>query len=436
MAFYPLFSTLKIKHQHMKLSIKETQKTKVKIEIEQPWSEFSPFYEEAVTEIGKEIDLPGFRRGQAPRTMLEASINPEKLLVEAATLSINKLWPQAIKELEQQKMEVISQPQIDLLKLAKDNDLVFSAEFEVMPEVKLPDYKAIAKKIDKKEVKVEAKEVERTISDLQRSRATLADKPEAAQFEDFVEISFSSPEIEEGKARKDGFVLGKGHFPKEFEDSIAGMTAGQQKEVNFVSKDKEGKDQNLKVEVKMEAVKKVQLPEVNDEFAKSLGQFENAEALKKNIEDGMKEEKETAEKQRRREELLNQLAKEFEVDVPQILIDKEKAQMMENAKQQIETNFNMSFEDYLKQVNKTEEDLAKETEEIAKKRVKNFLALGKISKLESVEAEAEEVEEKINALMNYYPDANLARKKVDLERLSAYVEDEIKQEKTFILLGL
>ncbi|MFA5742377.1 MAG: trigger factor [Candidatus Paceibacterota bacterium] len=418
----------------MKLTIKENKKTKVKIEIEQAWDEFKPFYEKALSNFSKEIELPGFRKGQAPISMVEASLDPAKLLVEGATLAIDNLWPKAIKELALQMIEVISQPQIELLKMAKENELLFSAEFEIMPEFKLPDYKTIAQKIEKKEIKIEDKEVEETISNIQKSRASFADKADPAQNDDFIEIDFSSPEIEAGKVRNDAFILGKGQYPKEFEDSLVGVITGESKEVGFRSK--EEPDKVLQVKVVVKAVKKLQLPEVNEEFVKSLGNFENAEALRNNIKEGIAEEKKAAEIQRQREDFLAKTAKEVEVELPQVLVEKEAHQMMHSAKDQIAQNLGISFEEYLKQINKTEADLEKEAEEAAKKRVKSFLIMGEIIKQEKVEASAEQIEEKINAMMDYYPDLKAAGKGANLERLSAYAEDEIKQENAFKALGL
>ncbi|MFA5746971.1 MAG: trigger factor [Candidatus Paceibacterota bacterium] len=418
----------------MKLTIKENSKVKVKIEIEQAWEEFSSYYEKAFLSLSKEMEIPGFRKGQAPRNLVESSLNPQKVLIEAASLSVDDLWPRAIVDLAKQKMEVVSQPQIELLKLAKDNEFVFSAEVEILPEIILPDYKAIAKKVEKKEVKVEAKEVDETILNLQRSRAVLADKPEPAQNEDFVEISFASPEIEEGKERKDAFILGKGHYPKEFEDSLVGMSAGQEKDVDFTS-DKD-KTKILKVKVKMTAVKKFELPEATDDWAKSLGNFENFPALKANIQEGIKGEKEHAEKERQKEEFLAALSKEVEAELPQVLVERETHQMMHTAKEQITANLNVTFEEYLKQINKTEADMEKEVEEAAKRRVKNFLIIREITKKEAVEADAKEIEDRINEMLSYYPDLKAAQKEADIERLSAYAEDEIKQEKMFKMLGL
>ena len=148
------------------------------------------------------------------------------------------------------------------------------------------------------------------------------------------------------------------------------------------------------------------------------------------------EEKKMAEIQRQRENFLTEIAKEVEVELPQILIEKEAHQMMHSAKDQVAQNLGISFEEYLKQINKTEVDFEKEVEEAAKKRVKNFLILREIAKQEKTEASAEQIEERVNAMLSYYPDLKAAEKGASLEKLSAYVEDEIKQENAFKALGL
>lgn len=418
----------------MKLTIKENKNIKIKIEIEQEWKEFNVFYEKALFNFSKELELPGFRKGQAPVSMVESSLDPAKLLIEAATLAVEDLWPKAVSQLAKQEIEPISQPQIELLKLAKGNELVFSAEFESMPKFNLSGYKEESQKIEKKEIKVENKEIDETIANIQKSRASFADKEEPAQINDFIEIDFSSLEIENGKVRNDAFILGKGYYPKEFEDSLIGLKANDSKEVDF--KTKEDPEKYVKAKVAVKAVKKLILPEINDEFAKTLGAFENLEALKKNIEEGIAEEKKNAEIQRQREDFLDKISKKTEIELPQVLIERESRQMMNNAKEQISRNLGINFEEYLKKINKNEADLEKEAQETAKKRVKNFLIMKKIVEQEKIEASAEQIEERINEILSHYPDIKSASKEANFEKLSAYVEDEAKQENAFKALGL
>jgi len=230
--------------------------------------------------------------------------------------------------------------------------LAFSAEVEILPEIKLPDYKTIAKDIEKKEIKVEEKEINDTLNWLYRSR----------------------------------------------------------------------KDSQ-------------KFSEINDQWAQSFGGFKNLGELKASIYQGIMVEKEIAEKQRQREEVLEKIAQSMETEVPSILIEREKRQLIDNLKKQIARQLKISFQEYLSRVKKTEKDIEDDFQKIAQKRVKNFLILREIAKQEKISVSEEEKEVRMNEILKQEPGKS-EEKKVDIEKLKLYIEDEIKQEKTFQLLNL
>jgi len=396
----------------MEIKVKDVSNTKKKIEIEINAEEFNVFYDKAFKLMIKELELPGFRKGMVPETMAKEKINENNVLNYAAELIINEKWNEYLKETD---LEIVSQPVIDVIKVAKDNPFVFSAEVEILKDIDLPDFKAIAKTIKKQEVKVEEKEINDAITWLQQSRATFKDKEGAVETGDFVEITL----FENEKEQKDGFIVGKGH---DLDNILIDMIIGQEKQV------KPG------LKIILNSVKKVEIPEINDEFVKTLGQFNTTEELKKNIEQGLKQEKEIAIKQKQRAEVLEKIAAKVKIDIPQSLVEREAQGLISNLQNRVKNELNISFEEYLDQTKKTLEQVQKEFEKIAHDRVRNFLIMRQIIKNQGIEVKKEEIEARIKEILANYPEES--KKQIDLERIKLYIEDEIKNEKAFALLNL
>lgn len=419
----------------MKFTIQKLPKSQIEIFFEIPAEEFKEHLEIATKNIGKDFSIEGFRKGKVPKEIIEKEVGAAKILEEAADLAIKKNYVQAILE---NKIEAIGQPEIQILKIAKGSPFEFKAKASVIPEISLPDYKTIASIIKPKEVLVEEKEVDETIKFLQKSRAKFLPKTEPCQKEDFVEISFQSDQIEEGKEKKDSFVLGQGHFIPGFEENIEGLKAGEEKIFSLrfpethIQKNLAGKEINFKV--KMLSVAKTELPEINDDWAKSFGNFENTEGLKKNIEEGIRIEKTEEEKQKKRAEILEKISEKISIDNPDVLIDFEKGQMIEELKDNLQNQFKISFNDYLAKIKKTNEEFEKSLLIEAEARVKNYLILREIAKKEKISVSEDEIEEKIKDFLKNYPGAEKAKKELDLEKLKDYYKGVIQNEKTFQLL--
>ena len=203
----------------MKASVKKLSGSEVELEIEVPAEEFDCFIEKACLSLGKDLNIKGFRKGRAPKEFVEKEIGREKILIEAANLTVEENYKKAVLE---NKIEAIFNPKIEIKKLAQGTPFVFSAKTAVLPQVVLPDYKKIASKIKKKEVIVEDKEIDSALKWLQKSRAKFSAKNGFAQKDNFVEIEYSSPQISP-EVQKDAFILGQGHFLPGFEEKIIGM---------------------------------------------------------------------------------------------------------------------------------------------------------------------------------------------------------------------
>lgn len=412
----------------MKYEIKEISKTKKKVEIEVEAKDFDNYYNQALLEIAKEVELPGFRKGKAPQNLVEEKVKPELITSEAAEKAIRDNWMNFLKE---SKEEVISQPQVEIIKIAKGNNFVFSAEFEILPLIKLPDIKKI--EIKKEEIKVEDKEVEDSLKWIQQSRATFVEKDSEAQKDDLAEFSFSCLSIENDPLKQDRIVLGKGHYIEGLEEALMGMKKEEEKE--FETPDPRDKSKKVTIKIKLDSLKKMDLPEVTDEWVKGLGKFNSIDELKEDIKKGITEEKEIADNQRRREEAIKGLLTGEKFEVPQILVKREIDFMMNNIKERVPQELKISFEEYLKQIKKTEEEVEKELGKSAEEKVKGFLVLHQLIKDEKIEASEEEINQKIEEMLNSYPNKEEIRKTMDKEKVSLYLEDEIKREKAFKLLG-
>ena len=413
----------------MKYEIKEVRATKKKVEIEVSAEDFNNYYSQTLKKISADAEIPGFRKGKAPEDMVESRVTKEGVLSEAAEIAIRESWA---KFLAESKEEAISQPQVEVIKIAKGNPLVFTAEFEILPEIKLP--KLDSAKVEKKEVEVTDQEVEDAIKWIQQSRAKYSEKISEAKDGDLVEFTFSCLDIENDPEKKDRIVLGKGHYIEGLEDTLRGMKREEVREFE-TQHPQEKKEKKIKISVKVDSVKKVEIPEINDEWVKGLGAFNTVEELKKDIKEGIKKDKEVAEIQRVREESIKKLIEKTEIEVPKTLIKREQDFMLNNIKERCLSELKINFEEYLKQVKKTEEEITKELEEIAKEKVKGFLVLHQIVKDEKIEVTEEEISQKIEEMLNQYPNKEEIKKTMDEVQVRLYIEDELKREKAFNLLG-
>ncbi len=416
----------------MKAEVKRLLKSKMEILFEVPWEEFESYFKKASLILGKDIIVKGFRPGKMPQEVLEEQIGTEKILQKAANLAIEEKYSQIIRE---KKIEVASQPQINITKLAKGNPFEFKAEICILPKVNLPDYKKIASQIKKREVLVEDKDVEDTLKWIQQSKAVFTPLEREARSDDFVEIEYQSPQIESNKLFKDKFVLGKAKFVSGFEENLKGMKKEEEKEFSVLfPKDYSNKllaDKKIPFKVKMKLVQKMELPEINDEFALKFGKFENLNSLKENLRQGVKKEKELEESQRIRNEILEKIAQDSECELPESLVEIEKTHLLDDLKQRVSQGLQVSFDEYLTQIKKTEGEIKDSFSENAQKRVKNFLVLREIGKTENIMVSEDEIKEETNKILKKYSDLGNTKEKIDLDRLKDYTESVIYNEKVF-----
>ncbi len=420
----------------MDFKISDKEKSKKEIEVTVSIEEMSNYLNKAVEKISSKIEIKGFRPGKAPKNIVEKNVGKEKIWHEATHDAIEDTYPRVIKESE---LFIISQPEIDIIISTPNNPFVYKATVSVLPEVKLPDYKSIAKKSlkDKKEIKVEKKEVEKILDTIRKTRAKTVLVNREVKDGDEVEIDFSGKldgvDQEGIKGEKAKIIVGEKKFIQGFEEQLIGMKKGEEKTITVkMSNPQDGNERDIDFDVKVLEVYERQLPEINEEFAKSLGDFTNPNDLNKKIEENVKLEKEQKEKERLRVKIIEEIGKESSVDIPEIMIEREIDNMFHEFEHQLSQS-GMKIEDYLKQIKKTKEEIAKDWEDRAKKRIMTALILQKIAKEEGVKVSEEEVQKESESYLNRIHDPK-TKKELDIERLKVYIEDLLQNEKVFELL--
>lgn len=418
----------------MRYTLKQLPFSEKEILVRLEFEELIPYIEEKAKKRGKEIEVKGFRKGKVPQKLVEFLLE-DKILEEVAQEAIQKSYLEIIKELNQ---EVLGPPKIEILKLASGNPLEFKITICTLPQVQLPNYKEIASTVKRREVEVKEKEIEETLKWLQKSRAKRIAKKEPARLGDFVEIKWSSPQIEETKEHTERVILGESHLLPQFEKEIIGMRAGEEKEFsinfppNYFNQSLANKEALIKM--KILKVEKVELPEINDQWAKTLGKFNNLEELKQSIREGILMEKEKIESQRIQAEILEKIAKETSLEVPKVLVEIELQRTLEELKQNIPQLLGISFDQYLKQTNQNQEELKKSLIPEITLKVKKFLILRAIKKEENIQASEAEIKEEADKFLQQFRTPKEAQEHIDPENLREYIRERIENQKTLQFL--
>jgi len=418
--------------------IKFLPKSEIELEVVIPAEEMEVFWRLANKNITEKIQVKGFRPGKMPENLLKDQKIQEEIYNEAASLAVKKTYPDVLAE---EGLEPLGNVQIEILKIAPKNEFVYRLKTAILPKFKLPDYKEIAKKISKerKKTEVQNSEIEKVVQWLQKSRAEITPIERPAQKGDLVELEINSfiegQELKKASG-KENFILGEGRFLPGFEEKIEGLKAGEKK--NFTLKapadywDETLWNKNLSFEVKMNKVSERRLMEISDEWAKSIGNFNNLEELKNSIKEGILWEKEMKERDRLRILMTERLLQETEIDLTEVLIENEVNHRLEEVRH-LAQDSGMSFEEYLKKIKKDEEILRRDLKEEAAKTLKIALILREIGKLEKCEPKPEEIEKTMNEFLKSYSGKE-AEERIDRKNLFEYTKERLTNEKVFQFL--
>ncbi len=389
----------------MKITKSNGEKNHIKLAIALEMAEWSAVLDKASEKVSSGMKIDGFREGKAPRDIVIAKAGEARVISEAIEMAVEEFYPQAIR---QENLRPIAFPKVSVDKGNLTEALEFTAEVAVLPEVVLGDYSKI--KIEKKVEKVEDSNVDDVLKSLQKKAVEFREVERVAQMGDWAEIDFEGfvegKPFEGGTSKKHPLILGDKVFIPGFEEGLVGLGKGEEKDVevtfpeDYHNKDLAGKKAVFKV--KMNLVKAVNYPEINDDFAKKHAGQETVEALKVDIKKYLEEEAEKKANETLRENALLELVKVAKIDLPEEMIEQELDSMVHDLKHQAE-HAGMSFEDYLKKAGVNEAGLKAQWKEQAEQRVRIGLALEAFRDKEGIEATEEDVDAEIMKLKQMYP---------------------------------
>ena len=414
---------------------KTENNNELKLTFTVPASRFEEAIQEVFKKSAKYFNIPGFRKGKAPFKIVERYYG-DSIFYEDA---FNELAPVVYdEEIKENKIEVASRPQIDVVQMEKGKDLIFTAIVATKPEVKLGKYKEIPLK--KIEYKVTDEDVDHEINHMAEHNSrivTVEDRPVKDQ--DIVTIDFEGftdgKPFEGGKAENHDLTIGSKTFIPGFEDQIIGMKIGEEKDIkvtfpkDYFSKDLAGKEATF--HVVLHAIKEKQLPTIDDEFAKDVSEFDTLKELKDSIKEKKQKENEERAKHETEDAAIEEVCKNTNIDIPAGMIDLEIDNIMQNLDQRLSYQ-GLNLDQYLKMMGKSEADFRKDYKEQAEKNVKTRLVLDQIVKDEKIKEDEKYIKDKIEEMAKQYN-----RKVEDLEKnedLKNYLADSSKTEQAIDLI--
>lgn len=389
----------------MKCSLERLDGSLVSLEIEVDASEVSQAQDQAFKRIVKKYTIPGFRKGKAPRTMFERFVGKGPILEEALDILLPASYEQAIAE---QKVEPLGRPDIELVKYEDGESLIYKAKVAVKPEVKLGQYTGLGIPAEVKEVTAE--EVEAELGKLREQAA----KVEPSSAEELANGHLAAIDYEGflggtafagGKGENYLLEIGSGTFIPGFEEQLIGMKRGEEREIRVTFpedyRNKELAGQEATFQIKLNEIKEKNLPELDDEFAKSVGDYASLEELRQAIENNLKQTAENAARNARLTKLINQVVENAEVDPPAIMVDRAVDSMVSDLAQRVQ-QMGLSLEKYLEMTDGSEGKLREDFRTRATFEVKKGLVLEAVAKQEGLEAEEAEIDAEIARLAELY----------------------------------
>lgn len=392
----------------MQAEIKKLDKSQLEITVTVPALEAEPFLKKAAEKISKDAKVDGFRPGKAPYDVIEKKFGAMAIWQEAVDdIIIDSFY----RALDENKIVSVDKPKIDIEKMAPGNDFVYKATVAILPKVTIGDYKNIKIKREKTEVK--PAEIEKVIEEISRMRAkeNLVDRE--AKTGDKVELDFEvwqgGAVIENGSYNKYPIVIGEKRFIPGFEEELIGLKAGAKKDfkLTFPKEYHENKLAGKEAEFKVVClgVYERELPKIDDEFAQAVsgGQTKTAAELKKNIEENLAAEAKMKSEHKLEDEMFDKILAvcKFE-EMPEVLIHGEAHKMVHELEDSIARQ-GLNFQDYLTNLKKTEEELVKEFEPQAIKRLKVAIAMREIYQEQKIVVTDEEIQKEIEEMKKYYP---------------------------------
>lgn len=395
------------KEENIKMSVQveKLEKSMAKLTIEASAEDFEAAIDKAYKKNRSKIAMPGFRKGKAPRKMIEKMYGAGIFYEDAANAIIPDAYADAAKE---SGLEIVAQPEIDVVQIESGKPFIFTATVAVKPEVTLGEYKGI--EVEKKTAEVTDEDINAEIDRVRENNSrmiTVDDR--ATQDGDTVIIDFDGyvdgEQFEGGKAEDYSLVLGSHTFIDNFEDQLVGKNIGDDVEVNVTFPDQyqaeelQGKPAVFKVKIKEIKVK--ELPEVDDEFAQDVSDFDTLAEYKEDLKKKLLESAEAAISREKEEAVITKIIENAQMDIPEPMVDTQTRQMMQEFAQRIQSQ-GLSLEQYMQFTGLTPQKMIEDLKPQALKRIQSRLVLEAVVAAENIEATEEEVQKEIENMASMY----------------------------------
>ena len=407
----------------MSVQVEKLEKNMAKLVIEVPAQEFEKALDEAYKKSRNKIAMPGFRKGKAPRKMIEKMYGASVFYEDAANIIIPDAYENAAKE---SGLEIVSQPEIEVEQIEKGTPFIFAATVAVKPEITLGEYKGI--EVEKKTAEVTDEEVDTEISRVRENNSRMITVDDRATQEgDTVIINFDGyvdgEQFEGGKAEDYSLVLGSHTFIDNFEEQLIGKNAGDSVEVHvtfpdmYQAEELRGKDAVFYVEINDIKVK--ELPDIDDEFAQDVSDFDKLEEYKEDLKKKLLENKEAALEREKEEEVIGAIIENSQMEIPDPMVDAQTRQMTQEFAQRLQAQ-GLSMEQYMQLTGLTPQKMIDELKPQALKRIQSRLVLEAVAAAENIEVSDEDYDKEVERMAEAY--------NMEKDKLTGLISDNEKEQ--------
>lgn len=421
----------------MSLQVEKLEKNMAKLTIEVPAEEFDAAIKNAYNKNKNKFSIPGFRKGKAPLAMLEKMYGAGIFYEDAANEVIDASYPKAAEE---SKEEIVSTPEIKVTQIEKGKAFIYEATVALKPEVTLGEYKGV--EVKKAEAVVTDEDVENELTAARKKNGRLIDVEDGAiEDGDNTIIDFTGyidDKTFDGGAGTDyPLVIGSHSFIEGFEDQLIGKKKGETCDVNvtfpaeYHADELAGKPAKFVVTIK--EVKRNELPELNDEFASEVSDFDTLDEYKADIRKKLQEKKEQDAKVENENNVIKKVVENAQMELPQPMVDTQAREMVENYARRLQSQ-GLNINDYMKYTGMTSEKLMEQMRPEAEKRIKTRLVLEKVVEVENVEVSDEKLDEQINEIAASYKLEGAKLKEMMGEREKEQIREDLKVQAAIDLL--
>ena len=421
----------------MSLQVEKMEKNMAKLTVEVSAEDLDKAMEGAYKKAKNKISIPGFRKGKAPRKMIEKMYGKGVFLEDAVNALLPEHYSKAAAESE---LEIVSQPKIDVVQMEPGKDFIFTAEVAVKPEVTLGEYKGL--EVPKTEINVTDEEVDAEVKkEQEKNSRTITVEDRAAQKDDIVTIDFEGftdgVAFEGGKGSDYPLTIGSNTFIPGFEDQLIGANTGDHVEVKvtfpeeYQAKELAGKEAVFQCDVKKIEAK--ELPELDDDFAKDVSEFDTLVEYKENVKKELTEKKEAEAKTAKENAVIDKVIENAQMDIPEAMIDTQCRQMMDDFGRRMQSQ-GLSMEQYFQFTGQSMDKMMEDMKPQALKRIQTRLVLEKVVETENIEASEDEINEEISKMAEMYKmEADKVRELLGEQGLGQMKEDLAVQKAVTLL---